>query len=294
MRLAVFQDWGILGVAVARRLHERGGERVRVFGSTSVPPWERDAGLADAVIAGDPHDPAWLDALLAFAPDVLVVATFSWRLPTEALAAARLDAVNLHPGPLPSLRGPAPEFWAIRRGLPHTALTLHRLVERFDAGPVLARRQVPLRPRDDRATLARRLAPVAGALLDRYLARLARDGPAVGVAQDPALAAWAPAIRPEHLHLRWAEGHAAADALVRAARPDHEAVTSWRGRPLAIRRARPLAGPLPAGILATGPLRVGTGDGALALGEVRVGDEGPIAGAAFARRVAEGERLGEG
>lgn len=80
-----------------------------------------------------------LAALLAgYEPDVLLVFGFNWRLPSDVLAVPRLGALNVHPSALPRYRGPSPVLWAIRNGDPCMGITVHRMTERIDAGPVLA------------------------------------------------------------------------------------------------------------------------------------------------------------
>jgi methionyl-tRNA formyltransferase len=83
-------------------------------------------------------------ALAALAPDLLVVACWPWRLPPELLAVPRLGALNLHPSPLPELRGPEPLFWALREGRERTAVTLHWMDAGLDTGPVALQRPLDL------------------------------------------------------------------------------------------------------------------------------------------------------
>ncbi len=66
------------------------------------------------------------------------VACWPWRLPPEALEAPRHGFLNLHPSLLPRHRGPAPWFWVLRSGEAHTGVTVHRMSDELDAGPILA------------------------------------------------------------------------------------------------------------------------------------------------------------
>jgi methionyl-tRNA formyltransferase len=92
-----------------------------------------------------------LPALLgAYQPDVLLVSGFNWRLSPEVLAVPRLGALNIHPSALPKYRGPSPVLWAIWNGDPNMGVTVHRMTDRIDAGPILA--QVDDLPLPDRVT----------------------------------------------------------------------------------------------------------------------------------------------
>ena len=55
-----------------------------------------------------------------------------------------LGVINAHAGDLPRYRGNAPVNWAILRGEPEVVLSLHRMVDDLDAGPVVGRRVFPL------------------------------------------------------------------------------------------------------------------------------------------------------
>jgi methionyl-tRNA formyltransferase len=76
--------------------------------------------------------------LAGYSLDLLLVFGFNWRLPQEILELPRLGVLNVHPSALPRYRGPSPVLWAIRNGDPSIGVTIHRMNERIDAGPVLA------------------------------------------------------------------------------------------------------------------------------------------------------------
>ena len=98
-----------------------------------------------------PGSASTLSAVLAaYRPDVLLVFGFNWRLPPDVLAVPRLGAVNIHPSALPKYRGPSPVLWAIRNGDAYMGLSVHRMTDRIDAGPILA--QVDDLPLPDRVT----------------------------------------------------------------------------------------------------------------------------------------------
>jgi hypothetical protein len=76
--------------------------------------------------------------LAGYRPDLLLVFGFNWRLPRDVLELPGLGALNVHPSTLPKYRGPSPVPWAIRNGDPFMGVTIHRMTEQIDAGPVLA------------------------------------------------------------------------------------------------------------------------------------------------------------
>lgn len=50
---------------------------------------------------------------------------------------------NIHFGPLPAYKGPTPVFWQLKHGAKHLGISIHRLTEKFDDGPVVWFKNVP-------------------------------------------------------------------------------------------------------------------------------------------------------
>lgn len=106
--------------------------------------------------------------LEALEPDLLCTACFPRRVPASWRERPPIGAVNLHPSLLPRWRGPAPLFWQLRAGAA-IGVTLHRLTERFDAGPVLAQRGLALPEGASTDAVDRLAAQAAAALLAEAL-----------------------------------------------------------------------------------------------------------------------------
>lgn len=90
-----------------------------------------------------PSGPADLRPMLdGYAPDLLLVFGFNWKIPRGVIGSLRYGALNIHPSLLPKYRGPSPIPWAIRNGDRDLGMTIHRMTEKIDAGPVLAQRAI--------------------------------------------------------------------------------------------------------------------------------------------------------
>lgn len=98
--------------------------------------------LADLPLGMDfllPGTPGAVAAMLTgYRPDLLLVLGFNWRLPREVLELPRLGVLNVHPSALPKYRGPSAIPHIVRNGDPSMGITIHRMTERIDAGPILA------------------------------------------------------------------------------------------------------------------------------------------------------------
>jgi methionyl-tRNA formyltransferase len=77
--------------------------------------------------------------------------------------------LNVHPSLLPRWRGAAPVERAIMAGDSQTGVTIIKLVEELDAGPVAAQRAFPIKAEDDAGTVYARAAQAGAELLEDVL-----------------------------------------------------------------------------------------------------------------------------
>ena len=113
------------------------------------------------------HAPQVLERIAAADPDVLVVCAFGVLVKEPLLSA--FEIFGVHPSLLPRWRGAAPLERAIMAGDRETGVSIMRLTEGLDAGPVCLRAPEPIRPDDDHGTLSERLQVLGGRLLVRAL-----------------------------------------------------------------------------------------------------------------------------
>jgi methionyl-tRNA formyltransferase len=83
-------------------------------------------------------------ALAELRPDVACVACWPWRIPPSLLSLPPYGFLNLHPSPLPELRGPEPLFWAFQQGLEQSGVTLHQMDAQLDTGAIIAQAALDL------------------------------------------------------------------------------------------------------------------------------------------------------
>ncbi|MGL5384407.1 MAG: methionyl-tRNA formyltransferase [Serratia sp. (in: enterobacteria)] len=77
-------------------------------------------------------------------PDYFIVANFQQILSPELLAIPRIAPINFHPSPLPRYAGLAPFYWVVRNGERHSAISVIRMEEGLDTGPIIMQRQITL------------------------------------------------------------------------------------------------------------------------------------------------------
>lgn len=84
------------------------------------------------------NEPAFVEWMRQLKPDVLLTYSMSQLLGSAALDVPPLGALNIHPSLLPDYRGPNPWFWVYRDGVLRSGVTIHRLDNGEDTGPIAA------------------------------------------------------------------------------------------------------------------------------------------------------------
>lgn len=246
-------------------------------------------------------DPQAVAALAALQPDLIVVAAFGQILRPDVLDLPRHGCLNIHASLLPRWRGAAPVAAAILAGDRETGVSLMRMDEGLDTGPVIARRAIPITASHTTASLTAELARVgAELLLETLPAWLA--GQIEPEPQQEQQATLAPRLKKEAGLINWERPAAEIERQVRAFEPWPGAFTSGpRGllKVLAVRAAPEVAGraPQPPGTIFEyqRSVYVSTGDGAVRLVTVQPAGKNAMPAEAMVRGQPEllGTQLGQ-
>jgi methionyl-tRNA formyltransferase len=171
--------------------------------------------------------------------DGMALAAFAALVPNNILELTPRGILNVHPSVLPRWRGAAPIQAALLAGDNGTGVSIIRLVQALDAGPILLQELVPIAPEDDYLTLEPRLAAVGARLLIRAL----REQP-IATPQDDNQATYCQRIERDDARIVWSKPAESIWNQVRAYRGWPQAFTTFDGRQLKILRAWPAEGPL--------------------------------------------------
>jgi methionyl-tRNA formyltransferase len=174
--------------------------------------------------------------LRALAPDVLVVAAYGKILPNAILALPSRGSLNVHGSLLPRWRGASPIAAAILAGDPETGVSIMEMVAKMDAGPVILRKSMRLRPDDTTGSVEPRVARLgAEALVDALPGWYDRQ--VLPEAQDEGLATYCQLLTKEDGHLSHEMTASDAERAVRAYNPWPGAFVLYEGHRLAIWKA---------------------------------------------------------
>ncbi len=108
----------------------------------------------------DVNAPAVVEQLISLKADIGVVAAFGQKMSEPVRSAFTEGCINLHASLLPKHRGASPISAAILAGDTLTGVSVFRLVDRMDAGPVLLTRQTSILSTETTGELHDRLSRV--------------------------------------------------------------------------------------------------------------------------------------
>jgi methionyl-tRNA formyltransferase len=210
-------------------------------------------------------------ALLAAAPDVLVVAAYGLILPTWVLELPRLGCINIHGSLLPRWRGAAPIHRAIEAGDTQTGITIMQMDAGLDTGDMLLVEALAIAGTDSTALLHDRLAALGGRLIVEAL-ELATCGGLQRTPQPVQGVSYAHKVDKAEAAIDWRESAALIERRLRAFDPfpgasamlGETTLKCWRGRVVS-------GGGVPGSVLAVGAegITVACGQGALQLTELQ-------------------------
>ena len=150
-------------------------------------------------------------------------------LPPTLLALPRKGSVNIHPSLLPQYRGAAPIERAILAGERASGLSIFRLEEKVDQGPILAQTAFVIGPEETTGEVRQRLACEGAKMLLCLLPRL-EAGELQGIPQEPTLTSCAPKIREADACILWHESAQQVHNRIRAMNPNPGAFTWITGK----------------------------------------------------------------
>lgn len=184
-------------------------------------------------------EPTAINQLEQWRPDLIVVAAFGQILKSKVLNLPPYGCINVHASLLPRWRGAAPIAAAILHGDQETGITIMKMDEGVDTGPILRQQSLPILDSDTSHTLSVRLAQLGAELLIATLSDYL-EGKIVPQEQDHEKATYAPMLKKEEGELDFHQPAVSLWRKVRAFNPWPSAFTYLEGERLIVHEASPL------------------------------------------------------
>lgn len=186
-----------------------------------------------------PRGEEFMRQLAELEPDISVVVAYGRILPQAVIDLPPMGTVNIHASLLPALRGAGPIQAAILEGLRETGVTIMQMVPALDAGPMLHVLRTPIPDNETFGELHDRLSELGTLGIVQALA-LIEAGVARPIAQDDALATYAPKIDRTMARLRFAGSAQSVCRVTRAFDPRPGAFSELHGTEVKLFGASPV------------------------------------------------------
>ncbi|MBA7710578.1 Methionyl-tRNA formyltransferase [subsurface metagenome] len=170
---------------------------------TPVARWA-DASSMPYMESDNVNAPSDIEIIAENQPDLIVVVAFGQKIGDELINLPPKGAINVHASLLPKYRGAAPINWVIVNGERQTGISIITLVEKMDAGDILAQQECEIGPDETAGQLHDRLAQMAAPLLLKTVDKI-EDGSVVYTRQDHSKATLAPRLKKSDAFLDFGE-----------------------------------------------------------------------------------------
>ena len=224
-----------------------------------------------------------LDRFKSWDPDLIIVAAFGQILSPNLLALPRHGCLNVHASLLPRWRGASPINAAIFHNDSHSGITIMKMAEGLDDGPILTQNSTPIDPDETAGSLSDRLSIMGAELLVNAIPPYI-SGDIQPQPQDHSNATYAPLLKKKDGELDTTQTAEQLARKIRAYLPWPGTFTFWKDQRLIIHRAHEVNVTSPgSGVFTTyeGIPAVGTREGLLVLEILQLAGKRKLSGKEF-------------
>ena len=211
-------------------------------------------------------DPKIIAKLKSYDPDFLVVVAYGLILPREVLEIPKEFSINVHGSFLPYWRGAAPINQVIFNRDSFTGVSIIKMVEELDAGPILNQEKVILDHTETFGSLHQVLSELGAKNLLRVLDNINSNKE---ILQNNRLVSYAPKIKKLDAKLDFNQQASALEARVRGLAPVPGAWFEYKGERFKVFKAEVVDGRGNAGLIINEDLTIACGEKALNILEIQ-------------------------
>ncbi len=169
-------------------------------------------------------------------PDLIILASYGQIIPKEILEIPKYGCVNVHPSLLPKYRGPSPIQYTILNGDEKTGVTIMRITEKMDSGPIISQKEIKIDQKEKFENLHDKLAELGAELLIETLPKLFA-GKICPQTQDDSKASYTKILIKEDGKIDWQKPATEIERKIRALNPWPGTFTSLNGKILKVLEA---------------------------------------------------------
>lgn len=149
------------------------------------------------------------EAIRQYEANVCLLMTFPFTIPASVIQLPAKGCINFHFGLLPQCRGPQPILWHLLNNDKEAGVTVHKLDEGIDTGPIIMQEKISIEENDTYGILQSKLAFLAAKQAANLLKILSYGTVIPALAQDETKAAYYKMPRAKELTIDWQQMTAA-------------------------------------------------------------------------------------
>jgi len=264
---------------------DRPAGRGRKLTSTPVKIHSTDMGLQTVEIQKISDKDSSMEYLLSFEAEAAIVAAYGIILPSYVIDKFPLGMINLHPSLLPKFRGASPVATAILQGCKETGVTIMKIDEGMDTGPILKQKSVKIISDEKCDALTERLFTTGSNLLVETLDEMQTSG-IDPIPQDNSKATLTERLKKQDGEIDWNQSSEQIYRAIKAFHPWPGTFTTFNGKRLKILDAnvddKDQKNSDPGKVQADKSFRVGTGQGSISLSTIQIEGKLPTNASDFA------------
>ena len=111
----------------------------------------------------------------SYKPDLIIVMAYGLLIPNNILNLPQYGCINIHVSLLPRWRGASPIEHTLLNGDTETGITIIKLIEKLDAGPIIVQKKIPVLENINKDDLLDKLTQLGSDLLIDILPKLFAD-----------------------------------------------------------------------------------------------------------------------
>ncbi len=192
-------------------------------------------GLEPQAVFRDPKESisVLIEKLKNLKPDLGLVAAYGKILPKEILEIPRYGFINVHPSLLPKYRGASPIQSVILNGDKETGVTIIKIDEKMDHGPLLGKSEIRISKSETYEILSKKLAKLGAEILIKIIPDYI-SGKIKLIEQDHSRATYTKIIKKEDGKINWEKSAQDLERMTRAYYPWPGVWTMWKNKILKI------------------------------------------------------------
>jgi len=136
----IFKTWSIFGACFFLHYSYKYFVR-RVLLRKSVFSVVNKSGIPVRILESSINSSDNVDFLLSLSPDVILIIAGNQIIKKQVLDIPKFGVVNAHSSLLPLYKGLMPSFWVMKNEESQTGVTLYKLTEGIDNGPIISQRR---------------------------------------------------------------------------------------------------------------------------------------------------------